>query len=430
MKEFNKVIGYEDVKIELERIIDMMVNSEKYTKLGVSTTRGLLLHGSPGVGKTLMAKCFIKASKRKTFTVRKDAPDGEFVKYIKETFDKAKKAVPSIVFLDDMDKFANEDEHHRNAEEFVTIQSCIDDVKDCEVFVLATANDLYCIPDSLLRAGRFDKNIKVENPTGEDAAKIVKYYLKKKKVDKNVDYDEIVRFLNGKSCAALETVINEAGIYSGFEGRDCITMDDIIRSFMRVVYNAPENISKKDSKFIRNTSVHEAGHAVVGEILEPGSITFITVKKHDGSVGGFTSFNNDDDYFEDMSFMENRVMSLLAGKAATEIVYGRSDVGCTEDIERAFAIVHRFVDDYCAYGFNYWQDSDFHYEVESADAKNQKVGIIQCEVEKYYQKARKILIDNREFLDRLTDVLTERKTITYKDIQKVKAGCAIKSAAC
>ena len=90
MKEFNKVIGYEDVKIELERIVDMMINPDKYKALGVQTTRGLLLHGEPGVGKTLMAKCFIKASKRTTFTIRKILPDGDFVKYIKETFEKAK----------------------------------------------------------------------------------------------------------------------------------------------------------------------------------------------------------------------------------------------------------------------------------------------------------------------------------------------------
>ena len=96
-----------------------------------------VLIGEPGVGKTLMAKCFIKACKRPTFTIRKDLPDGDFVKHIKNTFDKARDAAPSIVFLDDMDKFANEDVHHRNAEEFVTIQSCIDDCKDDEVFVLA-----------------------------------------------------------------------------------------------------------------------------------------------------------------------------------------------------------------------------------------------------------------------------------------------------
>ena len=102
MKEFNKVIGYDDIKIELIRIVDMMLNPNKFSELGVKTTRGLILFGNPGVGKTLMANCLIKASKRKTFTIRKDLPDGEFVTHIKKTFEKAKKEAPSIVFLDDL----------------------------------------------------------------------------------------------------------------------------------------------------------------------------------------------------------------------------------------------------------------------------------------------------------------------------------------
>jgi len=430
MKEFDKVVGYKSVKTELERIIDMMINQKKYSDLGIKTTRGLLLYGKPGVGKTLMSKCFMKASKRKAFTIRKDIPDGEFVKYIKDTFEKARKEAPSIVFLDDMDKFANEDSHHKNAEEYVTIQACIDEVKGYEVFVLATANDLDNLPDSLLRPGRFDKNIEVKAPTGEDAEKIVRNYLKKKKVAKDLDYKEIVRFLNGKSCAALETVINEAGVYSGYENKDCIDMEDIIKSFMRVVYDAPEHLSEKENKYIRNTSVHEAGHAVVGEILEPDSISFITVKKHDGSIDGFTSFNQSEDYFEDISFMENRVMSLLAGKAATEIVYGKPDVGCINDIERAFAVVGRFVGDYCCYGFNYWTGSGFHYDVDSNETDDIRTHVVHKEIEAYYQKAKKILLENREFLDKLTDELVEKKTITYKDIQRVKAGCTIKGASC
>ena len=94
MKEFNKVIGYDDIKIELIRIVDMMLNPNKFSELGVKTTRGLILFGNPGVGKTLMANCLIKASKRKTFTIRKDLPDGEFVTHIKKTFEKAKKEAP------------------------------------------------------------------------------------------------------------------------------------------------------------------------------------------------------------------------------------------------------------------------------------------------------------------------------------------------
>ena len=187
-KEFEPVIGYKSIKNEMIKICDIMRNSEFYYKLGVSVPNGLLLSGEPGLGKTLMANCFIKASGRKAFTCRKDKPDGDFVKHIKSTFDEAVKNTPSIVFLDDMDKFsANGDEYHRNSEEFVTVQSCIDDAKNKDVFVLATINDEDAIPESLLRAGRFDNRITVVSPKGEDAEKIVEHYIKRKNFVSDVD---------------------------------------------------------------------------------------------------------------------------------------------------------------------------------------------------------------------------------------------------
>lgn len=417
MKEFNRVIGYEDVKIELERIVDMMINSKKYRELGVQTTRGLLLHGEPGVGKTLMAKCFIKASKRPAFTIRKDLPDGDFVKYIKSTFEKAKKQAPSIVFLDDMDKFANEDEKHRNAEEFVTIQACIDDCSDNEVFVLATTNDLDAIPRSLLRPGRFDKSIVIDNPKREDAEKIIKHYLKKKKCAKDVNAKEITRLLEGESCAALETIINEAGVYAGYENRKEVSMDDLVKAFMRVLYDAPESLKFNDDKFLIRASYHEAGHAVAGELLEPGSVPFLTVKPHNGREGGWARIDNNDSYFEDKQFMENRVISLLAGKAATEIVYGVTDVGCVGDVKRAFKIVERFVDNYCTYGFN-THECISHREPEYLEQT--RATIIGYEMERYYQQAKKIIIENRKYLDALAKELFDKKVLLAGDIQKLK----------
>lgn len=417
MKEFNRVIGYDDVKVELERIIDMMINSEKYKSLGVQTTRGLLLHGDPGVGKTLMAKCFIKASKRPTFTVRKDLPDGDFVKYIKSTFEKAKKQAPSIVFLDDMDKFANEDEKHRNAEEFVTIQSCIDECKEDEVFVLATTNELRAIPRSLLRPGRFDKSIVIDNPEGEDAEKIIKHYLKKKKCGKDVEAKEVARLLNGRSCAALETVINEAGVYAGYENRKELSMNDLVRAFMRVIYNSPEKLKFKDSKYMLQTAYHEAGHTVVAETLEPGSVPFVTIKPHNGGMAGFAHIDNDENYFEDKQFMENRVISLLAGRAATEVVYGITDVGANNDIHRAFDIVQRFVDDYCTYGFTNWEGNS-DYVPHALEEK--RMNYITCEMERYYQQAKKIVIENRKYLDSLAKELFDKKVLLARDVQRLK----------
>ncbi len=425
MKEFNKVFGYKNEKIELERIADMMLNPDKYQKLGVKTTRGLLLVGEPGVGKTLMANCLIKASKRKAFTIRKNIPDGDFVKALKNTFDSAISKAPSIVFLDDIDKFSNED--RVNTEEFVTIQSCIDDSKDKEVFVLATANDTDCLPRSLLRAGRFDKIIHLECPEGKDAEDIVRHYLSKKKVVKDVNYKEITKLLDGSSCALLETIINEAGVYAGFENKDAIGMDEIIRAFTRFRCCGPESLDLQDSSYLRSVAVHEAGHILVSEILQAESVNFASVKHHKGKADGFVSFCQGEDYFHNIKLMENRVLSLLGGKAATEVVYGTTDVGASNDISRAFNIVERFINDYCTYGFNYYEVCTRSRD-ESDALLERKVTLIQSEIERYYQQAKKIIIDNREYLDKLTDSLVEKKTLLFGDIQNIKKGCKLSLA--
>lgn len=227
MNSFDRIIGYTAEKQELIRIADTLKNREAYRALGASSPRGLLLHGEPGVGKSLMAKCLIDASGRAAFTCRKTEPNGEFVKTIKETFDRAAENAPSIIFLDDMDKFANDDSSHRDSEEFVTVQSCIDEAKDKEVFVLATANDIDKLPRSLVRAGRFDRTIEVAAPAEKDAAEIIRHYLSQKKLAEGLDPETIADVLSGRSCATLETVINEASLLAGYQRTACVTMEHI-----------------------------------------------------------------------------------------------------------------------------------------------------------------------------------------------------------
>ena len=239
MNYFEKIVGYEQQKNELKIIADVLRNTEKYTKHGVSAPRGLLLYGRPGVGKTLMASCLVEASGRKAFVCRKTEPGAEFVKIIKSTFDKAAQNTPSVVFLDDMDKFSNVDEEHCDSEEYVTIQSCIDDVKGKEVFVIATANEICDLPLSLLRAGRFDRVVEVEPPKIDDSALIIRKCLEGKNVSDDVDTIIIARLLENRSCAQLETVINEAGVYAGYNRFDKITMEHIVMACMQVVFNIP-----------------------------------------------------------------------------------------------------------------------------------------------------------------------------------------------
>ena len=418
-KEFEQVIGYQSIKKEMLTICDIMQNSEFYSKLGVSVPNGLLLSGDPGLGKTLMANCFIKASGRKAFTCRKDKPDGDFVNHIKSTFDEAVKNAPSIVFLDDMDKFANGDEYHKNSEEFVTVQSCIDDAKGKNVFVLATINDEDAIPKSLLRAGRFDNRIEVKSPKGEDAEKIVEHYIKKKNFVSDVDVKTITKLLNSASCAELECVINQAGVYAGFNRKDKIEMDDIVKACLRIIHKAPEKEHAYSPEVLKYVSYHEAGHAVIAEVLEPGSVNFVSVRSHGGNTGGFTNYYQPEEYWIKKQYMENRVTVILGGKAATETVFGETDVGSNSDLRRAFDIVERFVDDYSSNGFDRWIQDGY----TSEGIRERRDTQMSYEMEKFYQKAKKILIDNREFLDKLATALINKDILTSVEIEAIKATC-------
>lgn len=167
MSAFDKVIGYEKEKEELIQLCDMAKHAEKYAALGVSLPRGVLLHGVPGVGKTLMASALVEEMGRKCFTLRKDKSIKDFVDEIGKTFVSAKEAAPSVIFLDDLDKFAS-DSDSRNPEELIAVQSGIDEVKSCDVFVVATANEIRELPSSLRRPGRFDRILQIMSaqPTG------------------------------------------------------------------------------------------------------------------------------------------------------------------------------------------------------------------------------------------------------------------------
>ena len=418
MKNFEEVIGYDSIKKEFEKIVDILNNKSKYEKLGVKMPHGIILDGNPGVGKSLMANCFLSALNRKGFVLRKDMPEDEFAVEIKKTFEEATKNQPAVILLDDMDKFANDDEAHKNSECFVALQSLIDNVKELDIFIIATTNHLRDIPESLLRAGRFDFHFRIQNPKGEDAEKIVKHYLEQKKYVKELDYKEISHVLYGMSCAELESVINQAGIYAGFDGKKQIEFDDIIKACETFIYNAPGTMRNGDDKN-EKVAVHEAGHAVVAEILNPESVTLVSLGGGDSNIGGFTATYQDDDYyFSDIENMKKKIQVLLGGRAATEIIFGATDIGAGDDLERVKRVITRFVGDYAEFGFDKL-DPLFHENV-SNDYLRDREQTVANELLRYYQKTKELLTQNLEFLKAVSNALLEKRVLTGKAVLKIK----------
>lgn len=413
-KAFEKIIGYENVKQELYRILDRLCSPEKYAALGVTPSHGLLLHGAPGVGKSTLAQCFVEASGQKVIVCRKDKSNGGFVDRITQIFEEAAQAAPCVVLLEDMDKFSNEDDSHRDAEEYVAVQAGIDAVHDKPVFVVATVNNLHKLPASLVRAGRFDHVLQINPPSRKDAQAIISHYLRRKSYVADLDMVLITRLLDGHSCAELETIINEAGVHAGFAGRSQIAMEDMLKAYLRVAYEAPYDC-EEDERSLLPIACHEAGHAVVSELLEPGSVNLISVSGCH-NADGITSLHRPSNYFRSLKYMENRVMVLLAGKAATELFMGEVDTGSGDDVDRAYRIVSRFCDEYSAYGFDYVSSPDH----DSEALRSRRESRISADLAKYYNQAKQLLARNRKFLDVLIERLLADKLVLADQVQAIR----------
>lgn len=436
---FNKVIGYESIVNELKQICDVLKNRDIYEKLGVTIPRGIMLHGDPGLGKTLMAKAFIEEAGWETFTCRKDKPNGDFVKAIKETFDKAVSASPSIVFLDDMDKFATgRNRNNEDAEEYVAVQSCIDEARDKDVFVIATANDIDDMPDSLLRAGRFDRVIYVNEPSAKDTEKLAEYYIKQKNFEDDIDIASVAHIMGRTSVAEIETLINYAGLYAGFERADIITTEHLMKACLHVLHGVSENsftkinkgeLSLLDGK-LKTIIYHEAGHAALCEILDPGSVSLCTTYgcgRNGRGPDGLTSYCHSSKW-ENTSTEMDEVMLALAGMAATDHKLGSPDTGCSEDVSKAVRIIKRAVESNCRYGFGLIH-AGAPWEGSSQDLNRMQETVVSAKLEEGLRKAKEILVMNNDFYEAIVEALAEKCILTQKDIKTIREQFSIVSPA-
>lgn len=415
LKAFDKVIGYDDEKRKLMPICDMMRNPDKYNKLGVVMPSGALLQGNPGYGKTLLAKCFIEACGVPSFLCRKDKADGDFIDYMKKCFDEAVAAAPAIVFLDDMDKFANEDSNHRNAEEYVAVQSCIDNVKGQNVFVIATTNELNNLPDSLLRAGRFDINLEIRGLDKEDQIKLIEHFLKSRSFLEEIPPERIHDIIGGGvSCAELEKIINDAAIKVAFENRDTVTRNDIILACLNHHFGGADSTKRPSENKRKRIAYHEAGHVVVKEILDPNCVSLASIKAYKTSGAGITCLFDGDDN-KGYEYRRDHVAGILGGKAATEIVFNEIDIGTCSDIAKARGILETLRDENAVFGFERqvaWSSSNM--------SRRKAEQLIGAELDKLYERAKKIIAENRLFLDDVANTLLEKETIFATDIAEIK----------
>ena len=411
-----KVIGYDSIKETLRQIADVLKRPEAYKEKGVSMPRGLLMESAPGLGKSLMASILMEESGRKSFVFRRINEGNTFLGEMKDIFDVAKEEAPSILLLEDLNLYVESNSPY--APEWACLQACIDETSDADIFVIATTNDTRYMPQSLLRPGRFDYILNLNPPLGKTAENIVSYYLRDKNLAKDVQISDIVKAMPQVSCATLETVMNLAAINSVYRDHAHVQKEDIIDALLKVVYNLRKADCEEDPQEHQMIAVHEAAHAVVGEVLHSGSIGIITIRGSHGAIGGmesgFAVYAKSEEEFQD------EIIKTLAGKAGTALIYGIMDIRAAADIKKADQLLDIWLCHFAGGGFSGVEPSENRL---SEPRLSYNEAIKSAKLEELYRRAYKILYDNRDFLLAVQKELLEHETLLNSDLAKIREFC-------
>lgn len=361
-----------------------------------------------------MAQALIAESGRNPYVIRRNRHDGDFIDGIRSVFEAAIQSVPSIILLDDMDKFAATE---TSTEEYIAVQACLDEISESDVFVIATVNSLRRLPSSLLRAGRFDRRINVYIPRGEESKKIIEHYMSSKSFVSDADTEDIAKMMRGKSCAELETLLNEAATTAGYERSKTITIHHIVKSFLRERYGVANNGSFTDEDSLKEAAYHEAGHAVVSEMLYPDSAGIVTLYSRyaDDEQGYFATCRVKKDAYAD-------VLISLGGRAAVEIAFGKACNGARYDLSRAVGGLTRDITLKGTAGLSaiLIQQND---GLISEQLRQSQESVVHLTLEQRYAESRAILVENRALLDAVAKALIEKSTLLNSDIRAIKKAC-------
>lgn len=399
MTEFEKIIGYKAVKNELIKVCDMVHNKEVYENLGAKLPHGVLIYGGSGFGKTFMSECLIRETGFESYKVKRSMGTDE----ITGIFSQAKENAPSVVFLDDIDKLANE----------IYIEG-IDEIYNSDVLIIATATDSDKLPDYL--NGYFDKRIEICRLTEKDAYEIIEYYLESKKISSDVNREDVIRMISNTSCKEIETIFNEAAINAAFARHDSISTEDLIKAVLYVQHNSTESFTEMPEEELRKIALHEAGHLVVSEVLYPESIGLASLRPcNHNKLRGFTR------RCKDIMDNEYYILVSLAGKAATELYYsGKCADGCRSDLNMAFREIRNMISENGASGLGMLDVATTRFPEISENLNSRNEAVVHAELERYMFKARDILIKNREFLEKTAELLSEKETLLYSDIKALR----------
>lgn len=437
---FSDVAGEDEAKENLSEIVDYLHNPKKYTDVGASMPKGVLLVGPPGTGKTMLAKAVAGESNVPFFSMS----GSEFVEMfvgmgaskVRDLFQQAKEKAPCIVFIDEIDAIGKKRDGQigGNDEREQTLNQLLTEMDGFEgnngVIILAATNRPDSLDPALLRPGRFDRRVPVELPDLKGREDILKVHAKKVKIGDNVDFNKIARMASGASGAELANIVNEAALRAVRAGRGFVTQADMEESIEVVIagYQRKNAILTDKEKLV--VSYHEIGHALVAaKQTDSAPVQKITiVPRTSGALGYTMQVDEGNHYLMTKEEIENKIATLTGGRAAEEIVFGSITTGASNDIEQATKLARAMIT-------KYGMSKDFDMvamEVEtnkylggdsslSCSAETQTLidkKVVEL-IRKQHEKAATIILENRAKLDELSNYLYQKETITGEEFMKI-----------
>ena len=430
---FGDVAGLDEEKQEMIEIVDFLKNPDKFYEMGAKIPRGVLLCGKPGTGKTLIAKAIAGEANVPFISMS----GSEFIEMfvglgasrVRKLFEKAKKIAPCIVFIDEIDAVGSrrtsgsgaESENNQTLNQLLVEMDGFDTEET--IIVLAATNRPEMLDKALLRPGRFDRQINIALPDLNGREAILKIHAKDKKFAENIDLKNIAEDTAGFSGAELANILNEAAIIATINKHDAITNKDIEDATKKVTIGIEKHsrvVSEKDKKL---TAYHEAGHAIVSSQLETQKdIKEVSIIPR-GVAGGYTMYkSNEDKYYISKTEMEEKLVSLLGGRAAEKIALNDISTGASNDIEVATQIAKDMI---VKYGMSddlgpiYIDTEKDPYELQLFGEKfGDAVGAeVKIMIDNAYVKAQKLILNNMDKLNKVAEALIEKEIISAEEFQ-------------
>lgn len=444
---FDDVAGIEEAKQELFEIVDFLKNTKKYTALGAKIPKGILLTGPPGVGKTHLARAIAGEAGVPFFHIS----GSDFVEMfvgvgaarVRDLFDTAKAHRPSLIFVDEIDAVGRQrgaglggghDEREQTLNQLLVEMDGFD--PNSGVILIAATNRPDVLDPALLRPGRFDRQIVVDVPDANGREAILKIHSKGKPFEPDIDFGVVARRTPGFTGADLANTLNESALLAARSGHTKIREDDINEALDRVIAGPQRKSRVFDQKEREVIAYHEAGHAVVGELLEHADpVHKVTILPRGMSLGSTWSLPDADKYLVTHNELLDDVTSLLGGRVAEEIVFNTSTTGASNDLQRVTAIARAMV---CEYGMSEKlgtltlgrrSHSPFLGRDYMADERNYSEDVakmiddeVRHIVDSCWKRAHDMLTTNRHKLDAVVQALLEYETLNRDEFLAVMDG--------